>query len=117
MRPKAKYAVIYRHRDEYPVSVMCCFFIVFQRGYYDFVIRLGKPEQDAALARKIEEYQNKCDKTYGYRRVWKWLKDRNIDRNPKTVLRVMKKYACWRRSATAGSGSTSDSRGISTRIC
>ena len=92
MRPKAKYAVIYRHRDEYPVSVMCKFFEVSRSGYYDFVKRIGMPEQDAELARKIEECQNKTDKTYGYRRVWKWLKDRNIERNPKTVLRVMKKY-------------------------
>ena len=51
-----------------------------------------KPELDAELARKIEECQNRTDRTYGYRRVWKWLKDRNIERNPKTVLRVMKKY-------------------------
>ncbi len=92
MRPKAKYAVIYRHRDEYPVSVMCKFFEVSRSGYYDFVKRFGKPEQDAELARKIEECQNKTDRTYGYRRVWKWLKGQNIDRNPKTVLRVMKKY-------------------------
>ena len=92
MRPKAKYAVIYRHRDEYPVSVMCKFFGVSRSGYYEYVKRIGRPEQDAALAQKIEECQNKTDKTYGYRRVWKWLKDRNIDRNPQTVLRVMKKY-------------------------
>ena len=92
MRPKVKYAVIYRHRDEYPVSVMCEFFGVSRSGYYDFVKRQGKPVQDAELARKIEECQNKTDRTYGYRRVWKWLRDRNIDRNPKTVLRIMKKY-------------------------
>ena len=92
MRPKVKYAVIYRHRDEYSVSVMCEFFGVSRSGYYDFVKRQGKPVQDAELARKIEECQNKTDRTYGYRRVWKWLKDRNIDRNPKTVLRIMKKY-------------------------
>ena len=92
MRPKAKYAVIYRHRNEYPVSVMRQFFEVSRSGYYDFVKRLGKPELDAELARKIEECQNRTDRTYGYRRVWKWLKDRNIDRNPKTVLRIMKKY-------------------------
>ena len=71
---------------------MCKFFEVSRSGYYDFVKRLGKPEQDAPLARKIEECQNKTDRTYGYRRVWKWLKDRNIERNPKTILRVMKKY-------------------------
>ena len=92
MRAKVKYGVIYRHQDEYPVSVMCKFFEVSRSGYYAFVKRIGKPEQDAMLAQKIEECQNKTDKTYGYRRVWKWLKDRNIDRNPKTVLRVMKKY-------------------------
>ena len=92
MRPKAKYAVIYRHRDEYPVSVMCKFFGVSRSGYYDFVKGLGWPEHDAQLARKIQECQDKTDKTYGYRRVWKWLKDRKIERNPKTVLRVMKKY-------------------------
>ena len=92
MRPKVKYAVIHRHRDEYPVSVMCKFFGVSRSGYYDFVKRLSRPEADAELAQKIEECQNKTDRTYGYRRAWKWLMDRNIQRNPKTVLRIMKKY-------------------------
>ena len=92
MRPQVKYGVIYRHRDEYPVSIMCKFFEVSRSGYYAFVNRLGRPERDAGLADKIRECQNKTDKTYGYRRVWKWLKDRNIKRNPKTVLRIMKKY-------------------------
>ena len=92
MRPKVKYAVIYRHRNEYPVAVMCKFFEVSRSGYYDFIKRMVKPEQDAELVEKIKECQNRTDKTYGYRRVWKWLKDRNIAKNPKTVLRVMKKY-------------------------
>ena len=91
MRPNIKYAVIYRHRDEYPVSVMCKFFEVSRSGYYGFIKRMGQPELDTALAEKIQECQDKTDKTYGYRRVWKWLRDRNIHRNPKTVLRVMKK--------------------------
>ena len=92
MRPKIKYAVIYRHRDEYPVSVMCKFFGVSRSGYYDFVKRISIADRDAALSRKIQECQNETDKTYGYRRVWKWLRDRNIRRNPKTILRIMKKY-------------------------
>lgn len=92
MRPRAKYAVIYRHRDEYPVSVMCKLFGVSRSGYYDSVKRIGQAEQDAELAGKIQECQDKTNKTYGYRRVWKWLRDRNIKRNPKTVLRIMKKY-------------------------
>ena len=92
MRTKVKYAVINRHRNEYAVSVMCKFFEVSRSGYYDFVSRIGKAERDAELAKKIQECQDRTDKTYGYRRVWKWLKDKNIERNPKTVLRVMKKY-------------------------
>ena len=92
MRPKLKYAVIYRHRHEYPVLVMCRFFGVSRSGYYDFVKRIGQPEHDADLAERIRECQRITDKTYGYRRVWKWLHDRKVQRNPKTVLRVMQKY-------------------------
>ena len=92
MRPKLKYAVIYRHRHEYTVLVMCRFFGVSRSGYYDFVKRIGQPEHDVDLAESIRECQRITDKTYGYRRVWKWLQDRNVRRNPKTILRVMQKY-------------------------
>lgn len=92
MRPRVKYHVISRHRNEYPVSVMCKFFGVSRSGYYVFIGRLGQPEQDGALAKIIQECQNHCDRTYGYRRVWLWLKQRDIHRNPKTILRIMKKY-------------------------
>lgn len=71
---------------------MCKFFGVSRSGYYSFVQRLGKPERDAELARSIEDCQSSCGKTYGYRRVWLWLRQKDIYRNPKTVLRVMKKY-------------------------
>ena len=92
MRPKGKYAVIYRHRNEYTVSVMCRFFGVSRSGYYDFLKRLGQAEHDAELADNIRECQRVTDKTYGYRRVWKWLQNRNIRKNPKTILRIMQKY-------------------------
>ena len=92
MRPIVKYAIIYRHREEHPVSVMCKFFEVSRSGYYDFVKRLGRPELDADLAEQIRICQRTTDKTYGYRRVWLWLERKNIHRNPKTVLRVMRKY-------------------------
>ena len=90
MRPRAKYAVIHRHRNEYPVSTMCQFFEVSRSGYYDFVKRLGQPEHDADLAEEIRACQNSADMTYGYRRVWLWLEGRKIHRNPKTFLRIMK---------------------------
>ena len=92
MRAKVKYHVIYRHRKEYPVSAMCEFFGVSRSGYYAFIKRLGRTDHDAALADEIRKCQMITDKTYGYRRVWIWLDKRNIHRNPKTILRVMKKY-------------------------
>lgn len=92
MRPRAKYAVIHRHRQEYPVSVMCSFFGVSRSGYYSFVSRMDKPEKDAELADIIRQQQEKCFHTYGYRRMWISLQNAGINRNPKTILRVMKKY-------------------------
>ena len=92
MRPKVKYAVIYRHREEYSVPVMCKFFGVSRSGYYAFVHRLGKPDRDAGLAEAIRQEQQKCRRTYGYRRMQLALAAKGICRNPKTVLRVMKKY-------------------------
>ena len=70
---------------------MCQFFKVSRSGYYDFIRRLGRPDKDAALAKIIAEQRKRSFGTYGYRRMWLWLKSQNIYRNPKTVLRIMKK--------------------------
>ena len=81
------------NRNRYPVSVMCHFFSVSRSGYYDYVGRLEQPAHDTELANIIREQQEKCDKTYGYRRMWKWLKKaKKIHKNPKTILRIMRKY-------------------------
>ena len=92
MRAQVKYTVIYRHKDKYSISEMCRFFKVSRSGYYDYVKRMDIPAGDLALAEKIQECQNKCGKTYGYRRVHIWLERNGIHKNPKTVLRVMQKY-------------------------
>ena len=92
MRTQVKYMVIYRHTDKYSVSEMCRFFGVSRSGYYDYVKRRDMPAKDLELAEKIRECQDKCGKTYGYRRVHIWLERNGIHKNPKTVLRVMQKY-------------------------
>lgn len=92
MRTQVKYMVIYRHKDKYSISEMCRFFEVSRSGYYDYVKRMDMPAKDLALAEKIGECQDKCGKTYGYRRVHIWLERNGIHKNPKTVLRVMQKY-------------------------
>jgi len=72
---------------------MCRFFGVSRSGYYDFLHRLEKPDRDTVLAEMIRECQGSCRQTYGYRRMWRWLKSKkNVHRNPKTILRIMKKY-------------------------
>ena len=92
MRPKVKYLVIYRHKEKYSISEMCSFFKVSRSGYYDFVKRMNIPDRDLPLAQLIEECQQKCKSTYGYRRVAIWLDKKGIHHNSKTVLRVMRKY-------------------------
>lgn len=71
---------------------MCQFFGVSRSGYYSYVKRKGQPEKDASLAHMLREEQERCRQTYGYRRMYLWLESQGIHRNPKTVLRVMKKY-------------------------
>ena len=92
MRPKIKYQVIYRHQGMYPASVMCAIFGVSRSGYYGYVKRMNRPEKDAPLAALLRKQQEHCFQTYGYRRMHLWLERQGIHHNPKTILRVMKKY-------------------------
>lgn len=71
---------------------MCRYFGVSKSGYYDYVKRIGRMEKDALLAEKIRRQQEHCFQTYGYRRMHIWLEQQGIHHNPKTILRVMKKY-------------------------
>ena len=92
MKASVKYKVIYRHKDVYSISEMCRFFEVSRSGYYDFVNRLDIQASDLPLAQMIQQCQEQCHNTYGYRRVHIWLERQGIYKNPKTVLRVMRKY-------------------------
>ena len=93
MRPLVKYQIIYINRNRYSIAAMCRFFEVSRSGYYNFVHRLDRKAQDADLSDLIRVQQKRCDNTYGYRRMWRWLVNtKKIYRNPKTILRIMKKY-------------------------
>ena len=92
MKASVKYKVIYRHKDSYSISEMCRFFEVSRSGYYDFVNRLDTPAKDLPLDQMIQQCQEQCRNTYGYRRVHIWLERQGVHKNPKTVLRIMRKY-------------------------
>lgn len=92
VKPFVKYRVIQRHSGQYLVSIICRFFGVSRSGYYDFLKQKDHPDKDAPIAEMIAGQQEKCFHTYGYRRTWKVLKKKDMIRNPKTILRIMKKY-------------------------
>ena len=92
MRPSVKYRIIQQNTKRHSISVMCRFFEVSRSGYYHYLNQINQPDKDLYLSEQIAKCQEQCGKTYGYRRVQIWLEKRSIRRNPKTVLRVMKKY-------------------------
>lgn len=93
MKASVKYQVIFNRKEKYPVLLMCKFFGVSRSGYYEFVKRKDKSKNDTAVAELIQECQQRCGKTYGYRRVHIWLmREKSLYFNPKTVLKVMNKY-------------------------
>ena len=92
MKTSVIFMVIYRNKDKYSISEMCRFFNVSRSGYYGYVKRMDIPSKDLPLAEKIKECQDKCGRTYGYRRVHIWLEKNGIYHNSKTILRVMQKY-------------------------
>ena len=71
---------------------MCAVFGVSRSGYYGYVKRMDRPEKDAPLAALLRKQQEHCFQTYGYRRMHLWLERQGIHHNPKTILRIMKKY-------------------------
>ena len=92
MKVSVKHLAIYGKQEKYPIQTMCRFFGVSRSGYYGYIKRMDKPDRDEALAAEIARHQEHSRKTYGYRRVQIWLEQPGIHRNPKTVLRVMRRY-------------------------
>lgn len=91
VKPRFKYQVIYQHRDEHHVLVMCQFFGVSRIGYYSYVTQLGRIEKDLLLAERIKEQQIKCHQTYGYRRMHLWLKSQGIYLKPQNSTKNYEK--------------------------
>lgn len=72
---------------------MCRFYGVSRSGYYRYLKHKDIPAKDASLASMIAECQNIRGKIHGHRYIQLWLeKVKGVYRNPKTVLRVMRKY-------------------------
>ena len=89
---KLKYLVIERFRGTYAVEEMCKVFQVSRSGYYSWRVRQNKAPRDQWLVDLILECQQKCNQTYGCRRVKRWLarfKGKKV--NLKAILRILRK--------------------------
>lgn len=93
MKPKLKYRIIHAFSQKHPIQQMCRFFEVSRSGYYHYLARKDHPAKDFSLVQLIRECQSKRGKIHGYRYIHLWLaRIKKIRCNPKTVLRVMRKY-------------------------
>lgn len=93
MKPKLKFRLIEQLAEKYSVGEMCRFCGVSRSGYYRYLQHKDIPAKDVRLAEMIAECQSLRGKIHGYRYIQLWLeKVKGIYRNPKTVLRVMRKY-------------------------
>ncbi len=93
MKASLKYRLIEQCAGKYPIQAMCKFYGVSRSGYYRYLRHKDALDKNAGLADMIAECQNIRGKIHGYRYVHLWLERcKGIYRNPKTILRVMRKY-------------------------
>jgi len=64
--------VIYRQRDKYLFSKICCFFGILRRGFWGRIMN-GYTCMEFPLAEKIRGCQDEYGKTYENRRVHTWV--------------------------------------------
>jgi transposase InsO family protein len=69
---------------------MCAFFGISRAAYYAWRKRMDEPDRDAERKKLIEEAYLASKKTYGYRRIGLWLRQkRSTIMDHKAVLRLM----------------------------
>ncbi len=88
-----KYRIIENCAGQHPVEAMCRFFEVSRSGYYRYLKHKRNPDKDEPLAQLIAQCQDERGQIHGYRYVHLWLeRKKGIHHNPKTILRVMRKF-------------------------
>ena len=89
---RAKYRVIERLRDKYPVQKLCSILEVTRSGYYAWRKKSRQSDPNQWIEEQIRICQQQSKNTYGYRRVQKWIeKQEKKHVNAKRILRIMRK--------------------------
>lgn len=93
------------------MNAMCAFLKVSRAAYYAWMHKLDEPDPDAPHLALIQQAYQASHRTYGYRRISLWLRQkRGMVINPKAVLRLMRKLqirSCARRRRFFRNGETS----------
>lgn len=72
------------------MSEMCSFFGISRAAYYAWRQRMDRPDRDAERLKRVVEAYEASKRTYGYRRIELWLRQkRAMVINHKAVLRLM----------------------------
>jgi transposase InsO family protein len=72
------------------VSELCSFFGISRAAYYAWCQQIERPDRDAKRKQMILEAYEASRKTYGYRRIVLWLRQkRAVVVNHKAILRLM----------------------------
>lgn len=90
-----KYAVIARHRDEYPVRLMCRVLEVAPAGYYAWRNRAARPARaiaDERVLLSISAFFTRSRQTYGAPRIHRDLRDAGERIGKKRVARLMRAH-------------------------
>ncbi|WP_077616937.1 IS3 family transposase [Caenibacillus caldisaponilyticus] len=87
-----KFQVVDQLRHRHSVKDLCEYLGVSRSGYYRYLSRKNKPDQDEELAEKIRYIYQLRNKIYGYRRIQaELLRLYGLRVNHKKVLRIMQK--------------------------
>jgi putative transposase len=89
----AKFCIVHKYREKYSIQTTCSILKCSKSGYYAWLKRQDRKDNDDVIADLIIDCQKETRNTYGYRRVKNWLlRETGLIINHKTVLRIMTKY-------------------------
>jgi putative transposase len=113
-----KYAFIERHRRDWPVSIQCSVLDVSARGFQQYLCRKKMPDKgvgrvsDMALLTHIKAIHAETRGAYGWPRIWRELRQRNVRVGKERVRKMMRDNAIRARSRRKYKATTDSGHGL-----
>jgi transposase InsO family protein len=113
-----KYAFVERHRRDWPVSIQCSVLDVSARGFQQYLCRKKMPDKgvgrvsDMALLTHIKAIHAETRGAYGWPRIWRELRQRNVRVGKERVRGMMRDNAIRARSKRKYKATTDSNHGL-----